>query len=363
MTDPFADAIDRLLASACGPEVVSAAEREWPSALWDAVESSGIPLLGVREERDGAGGGWPEMTEVIRTAARWAAPIPLAETIVARHIADRAGLDLPAGAISLAAGDDVALDARGRLTGSLRRVPWARQVAAILLTVRRGDDEVVARVDMPRTRNGISLEPGENLAREPRDSIRFDGVPVAVAEARAPVNIEDSGAVAGATPVGGAMAEPAQVSGAMARSAQISGALERALALSATHAGVREQFGRPIAKFQAVQDLIARLAGESAATKAAVDAAARTDADPSAVAAAKVRASIAASEGARLSHQIHGAIGVTYEHQLHHFTARLWSWRDEFGTEAAWARTLGARVSADGGTGFWAWLTTSADAA
>ena len=166
--------------------------------------------------------------------------------------------------------------------------------------------------------------------------------------------------MAESTRISGAMAQSALISGAMARSAQISGALERALALSAEHAGVREQFGRPIAKFQAVQDLIARLAGESAATKAAVDAAARTGADLSAVAAAKVRASIAASEGARLAHQIHGAIGVTYEHQLHHFTTRLWSWRDEFGTEAAWARLLGARVSADGGAGFWAWLTTSA---
>jgi acyl-CoA dehydrogenase len=353
MTDPFADAIDRLLASACGPEVVSAAEREWPSALWEAVEASGIALVGVREERDGAGGGWPEMTAVIRTTARWAAPIPLAETIVARHIADRAGLDVPAGAISLAAGDDLELDTRGRLTGSLRRVPWARQVAAILVTVRRGDETVVARVDMLGARSGMSLEHGENLAHEPRDSVGIDSLPVAVADARNAIGSGD----------GGAMAPSAQVSGAIARAAQISGALERALALSAEHAGVREQFGRPIAKFQAVQDLIARLAGESAATRAAVDAAARTGADLRAVAAAKVRASIAASEGARLAHQIHGAIGVTYEHQLHHFTTRLWSWRDEFGTEATWARVLGARVSADGGAGFWAWLTTSADAA
>jgi len=341
MTDPFADAIDRLLASACGPEVVSAAEREWPSTLWEAVEASGIPLLGVREEQGGAGGGWPEMTEVIRTTARWAAPIPLAETIVARHLADGTGLDLPAGAISLGAGGDVELDARGRLTGSLRRVPWARRVAAILVTVRRGDETVAARVDMPGARSGMTLEHGENLAHEPRDSIRFDALPVAVTDAREVIGTQDGGA--------------------MARSAQISGALQRALELSAAHAGVREQFGRPIAKFQAVQDLIARLAGESAATKAAVDAAARTGADPSAVAAAKVRSSIAASEGARLAHQIHGAIGVTYEHQLHHFTTRLWSWRDEFGTEAAWARALGARVSAEGGAGFWAWLTTSAE--
>ena len=339
MTDPFADAIDRLLASACGPEVVSAAEREWPGALWDAVEASGIPLLGVREERGGAGGGWPEMTEVIRTAARWAAPIPLAETIVARHIADRAGLDLPAGPISLAASHDLELHA-GRLTGALPRVPWAREAAAILVTVHREDD-VVVLVDMRE--KGISLTHGDNLAREPRDSVRFDDVRVAVADAR-----ETMGA---------------QRAGAMARAAQMSGALERTLALSTEHAGVRQQDGRPIAKFQAVQDLIARLAGESAAAKAAVDAAARTGAEPRAVAATKIRASTAASEGARLAHQIHGAIGVTYEHQLHHFTTRLWSWRDEFGTEATWARVLGARISAEGGAGFWAWLTASTEAA
>ena len=341
MIDPFADAIARLLASACGPEVVSAAEREWPSALWEAVEASGISLVGVREERDGAGGGWPEMAEVIRTAARWAAPIPLAETIVARHIADRAGLDLPAGAISLAASHDLELDARGRITGTLPRVPWAREAAAILVTVHR-DEDVVVVVDMREPRSGISLARGENLAREPRDSVRFDGVPVAAADGQA---------------------MDAQRVGAMARAAQISGALERALALSTEHAGVREQFGRPIAKFQAVQDLIARLAGETAAAKAAVDAAARTGAEPRAVAAAKIRTSMAASEGARLAHQIHGAIGVTYEHQLHHFTTRLWSWRDEFGTEGTWARLLGERVSADGGAGFWVWLTTSTEAA
>ena len=340
MTDPFADAIDRLLAASCGPDVVSAAEREWPSALWDAVEASGIPLLGVSEDHDGAGGGWPEMTEVIRTAARWAAPIPLAETIIARHIADRARLDLPAGAVSLAASHDLEIDARGRITGALTRVPWARAAAAIVVTVHRDEDSVVV-VDM-REHAGISLEQGENLAREPRDSVRFDNVPISVAHGQS---------------------MGAQRAGALARAAQISGALERALALSTEHAGVRQQFGRPIAKFQAVQDLIARLAGESAAARAAVNAAARTGAEPHAVAATKIRASMAASEGARLAHQIHGAIGVTYEHQLHHFTTRLWSWRDEFGTEATWARLLGQRVSADGGTGFWAWLTTSTEAA
>ena len=338
MSDPFAAALDKILVSACGPEVVAAAERAWPAALWDAVDASGIALVGVRDSRGGAGGGWAEITAVVRTSARFAAPVPLAETIVARHLADRAELELPDGAISLGLGDELSLDARDRLTGSLRRVPWARDAAAVVVGVRR-TSEVFVRID----RAQISSTHGENLAHEPRDTVVFDGVPVAVADAS------------------GVMGP--RRAGALARAAQISGALERALELAVAHAAVREQFGRPIAKFQAVQELIARLAAESAAATAVVDAAARTGAELRAVAAAKVRTATAASEGARLAHQIHGAIGVTYEHQLHNLTTRLWSWRDEFGTDARWARVLGERVGADGATGFWEWLVSSGEEA
>ena len=334
MSDPFAAALDKILVSTCGPEVVAAAERAWPAALWDAVDASGIPLVGVRDSRGGADGGWAEITAVVRTSARFAAPIPLAETIVARHLADSAELELPDGPISVALGDEVTLDARDRLSGPVRRVPWARNATAMVLGLRRGD-EVLVRID----RAQFSCTNGENLAREPRDTVVFDAVPVAIGN------------------VSGVMGP--RRAGALARAAQISGALERALELAVAHAAVREQFGRPIAKFQAVQELIARLAAESAAATAVVDAAARSGAELRAVAAAKIRTATAASEGARLAHQIHGAIGVTYEHQLHNLTTRLWSWRDEFGTDARWARVLGERVAADGATGFWEWLVSS----
>ena len=334
MSDPFAAALDKILMSACGPEVVAAAERAWPKGLWDVVDASGIALVGVRDSRGGADVGWAEIAAVLRTSARFAAPIPLAETIVARRLADQADLDLPEGPISVALGDEVTLDARDRLSGPVRRVPWARDAAALVLGVRRGD-EVLIRID----RAQFSSTHGENLAREPRDTVVFDAVPVAIG---------DTSGVMGP-----------RRAGALARAAQISGALERTLELAVAHAAVREQFGRPIAKFQAVQDLIARLAAESAAATAVVDAAARAGAELRAVAAAKVRTATAASEGARLAHQIHGAIGVTYEHQLHNLTTRLWSWRDEYGSEAFWARVLGARLSAGGGEGFWDWLVSS----
>lgn len=338
MSDEFVRALDKLLASSCSPEIVAAAEREWPAALWDVVAASGIALIGVSEAKGGAGGGWPEMVAVIRASARYPAPIPLAESIVARHLADRAGLDLPDGPIALAAGYGVSVDEHGRLTGTLPGVPWARDAAAIVVGLRGGSDHVLARIDPAKA----LIERGANIAKEPRDLVRLDAVPVAVADA---ADLR------------------AQRAGALARAAQMSGALERVLELSVEYARTRQQFGRPIAKFQAVQQLIALLAGESAAASAAVDATARGGARTADVAAAKVRSASAASEGARIAHQLHGAIGVTHEHQLRHFTTRLWSWRDEFGTQARWTRTLGTSLAERGASGFMDWLTTAPEAA
>ncbi len=58
-----------------------------------------------------------------------------------------------------------------------------------------------------------------------------------------------------------------------------------------------------------------------------------------------------------LAHQVHGAIGFTYEHSLHFATRRLWSWRAEFGSESVWAIELGRRVAARGADNLWNDLT------
>jgi alkylation response protein AidB-like acyl-CoA dehydrogenase len=71
------------------------------------------------------------------------------------------------------------------------------------------------------------------------------------------------------------------------------------------------------------------------------------------IAAAKARAGEAAGTGAAIAHQVHGALGFTQEHELHRFTRRLWTWRDEFGAEAHWWRVVGSRAIAAGGDGLW----------
>ena len=71
----------------------------------------------------------------------------------------------------------------------------------------------------------------------------------------------------------------------------------------------------------------------------------------------KSRVGEAAGIAAAIAHQVHGAIGFTEEHRLHLYTRALWAWRDEFGGEAEWEARLGAEALAQGGEGFWPFVT------
>jgi acyl-CoA dehydrogenase len=149
--------------------------------------------------------------------------------------------------------------------------------------------------------------------------------------------------------------------GAAVRSVESAGALEAVLSLTVRYANERVAFERPIAKFQAVQHNLARLAGEVAAAVAAAgsaaDAIARAPTFDEAIfleaASAKIRCAEAAQEGAAIAHQVHGAIGFTQEHILHRYTLRLLSWRDDFGNESHWAVALGNLVAARGADDLW----------
>jgi len=166
--------------------------------------------------------------------------------------------------------------------------------------------------------------------------------------------------------------------GAATRALQMSGALAAILDIAVTYANERVAFERPIAKFQAVQHNLARLAGEAAAAMAAAGSAANAiatalaaphgQASPAArgfddalfleVAAAKIRVGEAAGVGAGIAHQVLGAIGFTREHVLHRFTQRLWAWRDDFDNESAWAVRLGTLIAARGSEGLWPLLAS-----
>jgi len=149
--------------------------------------------------------------------------------------------------------------------------------------------------------------------------------------------------------------------GAAIRAQQMAGSLQSLLSLSVDYAQGREAFGRPIGKFQAIQQNLARLAGETAAATAAASSAADTIQNSEyfdsavilEVAAAKVRTGEAATECVAIAHQVHGAIGFTAEHVLHKYTQCLFAWREDFGTETEWAVKLGLMVAANGADELW----------
>jgi acyl-CoA dehydrogenase len=349
----LADTVTRLFTDLVTKELIESAEKgAWPDKLWAALEEGGLTLPLVAEARGGAGGDWRDAHTVVRAAGQHAAPVPLAETIVAGWLLGQAGLDVPLGALTIAPvhrDERVRLERAGggwRVHGTATRVPWgaaATHVVVVGPAVEGGalpaaGTTMVALV----ARGAATVSAEQNLAREPRDTLTFDGAPVVAA---APADLA---------------ADAVMVYGALIRAAQMAGALESLLEQSVRYATERKQFGRPIGNFQAIQHNLALLAGHAAAAGIAAEHAfvAADRGDPRlAVAAAKVRAGEAAGLGAGIAHQVHGAIGFTYEHSLHFATRRLWSWRAEFGSESQWAQALGQAVAARGADQLWADLT------
>ncbi len=341
MTDEremLVDSATALFRDLCPPSVVvNAEETGWAGGLWSSLAESGFPWVGIPEEAGGSGGDLGDACALLQVAGRFAAPVPLAETgVLGGWALAAAGLPLPGGPVTIGVGrpDDVVqlTGAPGawRLTARLGFVPWARaSERVVLLTVVSGQPYVVAA-----PRELLTVVSGRNLAGEPRDTVTVDDVALP----------DDA---VGTAPEGVTPAALA-VRGALARAALIAGALERVSELTVTYTGQREQFGRPIARFQAVQQLLVKLAEETVSSRMAVATASRNaDPDPSVfdVAAAKVVASEAATTGSRAAHQAHGAIGMTREYELGQLTRRLWSWRQEFGSEQHWSQELARQVA------------------
>ena len=334
-----AETAARIFADLADPQEINRAkDGAWKAPLWQALETAGLTLAWGPEEQGGAGAELADGFAVLGAAGRYAVAVPLAETLLAGWLLSRAGLNAPGGAMSIAPArprERITLNADGTLSGQARGVPFARE--AKHLAVLAGAS--VALVETKACR----LSDGVNLAGEPQNAVTFDKVkPVAVARA----DIDQTALM---------------LMGCVVRSVQTAGALQAVLDFTVRYSNERVAFERPIAKFQAVQHNLARLAGEvSAAMTAAhsaADAVARgaefDDAIFLEATAAKIRSAEAAQEGAAIAHQVHGAIGFTNEHILHRYTLRMLAWRDDFGNESYWAVELGNKIAERGADEFW----------
>ena len=143
-----------------------------------------------------------------------------------------------------------------------------------------------------------------------------------------------------------------QAAGALITATLMAGALQRVLAMTLQYANDRAQFGKPIGKFQAVQQQLAVLAEQTFAARMAAEAGcAETGLLPQRLraAVAKARAAEAAEKAVAIAHAVHGAIGVTAEFDLQLWTRRLQEWRGDHGSASYWQAELGrALVAAEG---------------
>jgi acyl-CoA dehydrogenase len=334
-------ALSEAVAAACERHATATAE-PWHHDLWSALEQIGVTLLSVPEQDGGAGADLVTTVAVLELMGRYSARIPLAETCLqAGWLLSETGFELPAGPMTATvAGPDARLERHAdgwRLSGSLSRVPWARYAEHCALLI---EDYVVL---LPCDR--LLIHPGSNLAGEPRDTIELDALLLSTADVRK-------------VPTGSLVtAEAFHARGALGRTATMAGAARRALELSVSYSAQREQFGRPLNKFQAVQQNLAVMAGQVLLCKVASEAMARAlDTDEGwalSVAAGKCISSQAATIVAKIAHQVHGAIGFTDEHELRLSTTRLWSWRDEEGTQRQSAGAVGDLVTAGGPDRTW----------
>jgi acyl-CoA dehydrogenase len=341
----IAEATRRIFRDLGDPQALNGAVDDgWRSPLWRALEESALTRAWVPETLNGAGARIADGFEILRIAGEFAVALPLAETLLAGWLLSQASLPVPQGMLSIAPvrnGERLRMGHDGKLSGFAAAVPFARDAEHLAVVAQRGKKTTIALVE----RRHCTIRAASSIAGEPRDDVTLESVvPAALADAP-----------------GGVGEETLMQMGAAVRAAQMSGALQSILDRSVAYARERVAFGRPIGDFQAVQHNLARLAGESAAALAAAGSAAdaidRAQGFAEAVfletASAKIRVGEAAESGAAIAHQVHGAIGFSREHVLHRYTQRLWAWRDDFGSESAWAVRLGSAVAQKGADALW----------
>jgi alkylation response protein AidB-like acyl-CoA dehydrogenase len=340
----------RIFADLADPQTVNAAKDDgWKADLWGALEESGLTLAWVPEDAGGTGAEVSDAFDIVRISGQYAVPVALAETLLAGWVLAKAGQQCAPGQMTIAPmrdGPAIKVDSSGRLTGRTKHVAFAQNATLIVVMAERDGKNVIA---------GVRPEDC-NIADRPTD----------MGGERADLSFENSASqfIADA-PAGFDPAAIRQI-GAALRASQMTGALESMLQISTQYASERVAFGRTISKFQAVQHNLAQLGTEVAAALTASGSAAETmqnSADNAEavfleVAAAKIRVGEAVEKGGAIAHQVHGAIGFTNEYILQRYTRRTWGWRDDFGSEAVWAKDLGERVIANGADALWPMLTS-----
>jgi len=287
------------------------AEADGLPAFWTGLADLGLLGLHVPEELGGSGFGLPETLVVAEQMGRYLAPGPFTPTVITSAVLAAAGPGdlqkrllpgLADGSLAGAAGlGGQVTYADGVATGKAG-VVISGHLADVLL-VPAGDDVLV----IEKAGGGVQAEVPVNLDQSRRAArIRLDAAPATVLPGARGLLTDVARAVLAAEAVGVAAETTEQ---------------------AAEYAKVRQQFGRPIATFQAVKHHCANMLVAAELATAATWDAGRAGLDGgdqlSYTAAIAAALAVPAAVGnANLNIQVHGGIGFTWEHDAHLYLRR-----------------------------------------
>jgi alkylation response protein AidB-like acyl-CoA dehydrogenase len=287
------------------------ADGEGLPAFWSDLAGLGWLGLHIPEEYGGSGFGLPELMIVVEELGRAVAPGPFVPTVAASAvIAAVAPADVKARLLpGLVDGSSIgsvalsgAVELRDGVAHGSAGVVLSGGLADVVLVLVGEDVAIVdpssggVTVDIP-----ANLDPTRRCAR-----VTLEGTPVEV--------------IAGA---GQVLVDLARLLFA----AEATGIARECTVQASDYAKVRQQFGRPIATFQAVKHHCANMAVAAELATAAVWDAARAaetvgDQLTYTAALAATLAVPAADHNAQLNIQVHGGIGFTWEHDAHLYLRR-----------------------------------------
>lgn len=305
------DSLDRQLTQVCSPAVIRAIESgSSHRALWQSLLDSGFVDLLVDQDSGGSGLGWSDAWPVLFAVGRHAVPVPFGTSMYARALFAQLGRPFNADNIVAVSGFGQ-LDRQGRLTANgVGSVALADEII-----VQAGDQ--VYRADIAQCSIERTAGPG-----------CFDGhVVIARPE------------LMGALPAG-TLAHAV----ALVLAVELAGLADRVLEMTLRYANDRQQFGKPIGRFQAVQQQITEMAERVYAMRMASQLGVQCPSiHPLALKAAlaKSQTSASASRVASTAHAVHGAIGVTQEYDLQIYTRRLYELARAGAGEQFWATQIG----------------------
>lgn len=327
----FQDSVRDFLVNEVTPERIRAG---WDSdtgrddALWQQLAELGLTGMTVPEEHGGLGMTELDFVLLAQECGYVALPEPLVHTVL------------------------VAVPMLKDIGGELA-AQWLPRVAAGEARVVVGLEQNLL-VEDAHVANLILLQRGSELFALTPDQVILQ-INESVDPSRRLSSVELSGAI---TPIARqqeaqALASAALDRGALGSAAQALGLAQRMIDISVQYTAERQQFGQAIGAFQAVKHHMANVAVRLEYAKAPVHRAAYAlahgqDIAPHAVSHAKLVACEAANLAARNGHQVHGAMGYTWEVDLHIFMKKAWALANSWGDAGYHKTRVGERIFAEG---------------